>query len=78
MEWLLADAKNRFSEVVTLALTEGPQKIKRRHQSVIVLAEEEYAQLTGRPRFKEYLIQGPSFEDLDLSRDMSISREFDL
>ena len=24
MEWKLADAKNRFSEVVTRALTEGP------------------------------------------------------
>lgn len=30
MAWILADAKNRFSEVVTLALCGGPQVILRR------------------------------------------------
>lgn len=78
MEWLLAEAKNKLSEVINLALTEGPQKIRRRKQSVIIIAEEEYAQLTGRPAFKNYLMQGPSFEELDLSRDPSASREVSL
>jgi antitoxin Phd len=79
MEWLLADAKNRFSEVVTLALTEGPQKIRRRAESVIVIAEEEYDRIRGaRPLFKTYLIQGPSFEDLDLTRDQTPMREINL
>jgi len=28
--------------------------------------------------FKEYLMQGPSFEDLDLTRDESPGRDIDL
>lgn len=79
MEWLLADAKNRLSEVVTLALTAGPQRVCRRNQAVIILSEEEYQRLIGvRPSFKTYLMEGPSFEDLDLARDKSPSRDIKL
>ena len=79
MDWLLAEAKNRLSEVMTLALTTGPQKIKRRNQAVIILSEIEYKRLTGdRPSFKEYLMEGPSFEGLDLTRDRSPGRDFEL
>jgi antitoxin Phd len=76
MEWNLADAKNRFSEVVNLALTVGPQRIHRRKDTVVVVAADEFERLTGqRPAFKDYLIQGESFEGLDLSRDSSPSRD---
>jgi len=79
MDWLLAEAKNRLSEVMTLALTSGPQKIKRRNQAVIILSEGDYERLTGvRPSFKDYLMQGPSFEGLDLTRDDSPSRDIGL
>lgn len=76
MDWLLAEAKNRLSEVMTLALTSGPQKIRRRNQAVIILSEGDYERLTGaRTSFKDYLMQGPSFEELDLTRDDSPSRD---
>jgi len=76
MEWNLAEAKNRFSEVVNLALTEGPQRVRRRKDTVVVVAAKEFERLTGqRPGFKEYLTQGESFEGLDLARDQSPSRE---
>jgi antitoxin Phd len=76
MEWNLADAKNRFSEVVNLALTEGPQRVHRRKDTVIVVAAQEFERLTGqRPAFKDYLTQGESFEGLDLARDQSPSRD---
>ena len=42
MEWQLADAKNRFSEVVNRALAEGPQFIHRRKESVVVVARPCY------------------------------------
>ena len=75
MEWNLADAKNRFSEVVNLALTEGPQRVRRRKDTVVVVAAEEFERLVGRrPAFKDYLAQGESFEGLDLARDQSPSR----
>lgn len=48
MDWQLADAKNRLSEVVNRALTEGPQRIERRGDRVVVLSEAEYDRLTGK------------------------------
>jgi len=79
MTWNLAEAKNRLSEVVNLALTEGPQTITRRNDTVVVLSAAEYAQLTGkRPGFKEYLARGESFEGLELSRDRSPGRDVEL
>jgi prevent-host-death family protein len=76
MNWQLAEAKNKLSEVVTRALEDGPQRITRRGQVVVVLSEAEFDRLTGkRPSFKEYLLTGPDLSDLDLSRDQSPMRE---
>ena len=38
-EWQVAEAKNRFSELMTKAFTEGPQRVRRRKETVIVTAE---------------------------------------
>lgn len=78
MDWQLAEAKNRFSEVVTKALTDGPQRIRRRDQTVIVLSELDYQQMTGERRsFKEYLLNGPDLSGLDFERDQSPMREIE-
>ena len=59
MDWRLADAKNRFSELVTRALAEGPQRVRRHNDAVVVVAERDYEKLTGkRPDFKEFLLRG--------------------
>jgi antitoxin Phd len=80
MDWKLADAKNKFSEVVKRALTEGPQRITRRDDAVIVVSETEYQRLTGqRPGFRDYLLgSGPSLEGVDLTRDRSPDRDVSL
>jgi antitoxin Phd len=80
MEWKLADAKNRFSELVTRALAEGPQRVRRRDDAVVVVAERDYEKLTGkRLGFKEFLMgEGPSLEGLDLNRDDSPMRDVKL
>ena len=76
MEWRLADAKNRFSELVNMALTEGPQHIFRRNDEVVVISAQEYERFLGeRLTFKDYLMQGEDFDDLDLARDRSPSRD---
>jgi prevent-host-death family protein len=76
MTWQLADAKNRFSELVTKALTDGPQRVRRRDEAVIVLAEADYQRLTGeRMNLKEYLLNGPDLSELELERDSSPMRE---
>jgi antitoxin Phd len=79
MTWKLAEAKNKFSEVVKLALIEGPQKVSRRDDSVYVVSEKEYEKLTGKlPGFKELLMSTPMIDDLDLSRDKSAMRDIEL
>ena len=40
MEWRLADAKNLFSELVTRALAEGPQRVRRHDNAVVVVADQ--------------------------------------
>jgi prevent-host-death family protein len=79
MTWNLAEAKNRLTEVVNLALSEGPQTITRRNDTVIVVSAERYAELTGqKPDFKEFLFQGVGLDKLDLTRDQSPSRDVEL
>jgi prevent-host-death family protein len=80
MEWRLADAKNRFSELVNRALAEGPQKVRRRGDAVLVIAQRDYERLTGeRPDFKAFLLgKGPSLDGLDLTRDSSTMRDLKL
>lgn len=79
MTWNLADAKNRLTEVVNLALSEGPQTITRRNDTVVVISAEKYAELTGqRQSFKDFLMSGPSLEGLELARDESPMRDVEL
>lgn len=79
MTWNLADAKNRLSEVVNLALSQGPQTITRRKDAVVVISAETYAELTGKKLdFKEYLLQGVGLDELDLTRDRSPMRDVEL
>jgi antitoxin Phd len=79
MTWNLTEAKNHLSELVNRTLTEGPQRITRRNDMVIVITEEEYNRLCRqKPSFKEALLSAPSFEGVDLSRDHSPMREVSL
>jgi len=79
MDWQLADAKNRFSELVNRALRVGPQRVRRRNEAVVVISAEEYELLKGqRVSFKEYLLLGESLEGVDLERDSSPMREISL
>lgn len=79
MEWKIAEAKNKFCEIVNKALLEGPQKITRRRDSVILLNEEDYKKLVGQKKtFKQHLLEGPNLEGLDLTRDQSPMRKIDL
>jgi prevent-host-death family protein len=80
MDWKLAEAKNRLSEVVTRAVTEGPQTIRRHDAAVVVVAEETYRALAGeKPTFKDWLLNGPRTDELELPpRDHSPMRDVDL
>ena len=80
MDWKLADAKNKLSEVLDRADREGPQIILRKGREYAVVPGDQLCELTGdQPDFLTYLMQGPSADDLELPpRDMSPPREIDL
>jgi antitoxin Phd len=79
MDWQLADAKNRLSELMNRALSEGPQRVRRRKDAFVVMTEAEYERLMGkRMGFKEFLMQPVGLDQLDLSRDQSPMRDVDV
>ena len=80
MAWQLQDAKQRFSQLVRQALTEGPQVVTRRGEEVVVvLSAESYRQLSGHGGdFKAFLLYGPDLSDLDIERSPEAARTIDL
>ncbi len=80
--WKLEDAKARFSEVVRLASSEGPQMVTvRGKEAAIILNPETYRQLL--PEAKEQLslvdfLQTLDFSGIDLEREEDRGREIDL
>lgn len=83
-DWQVQSAKARFSEVFRRARTEGPQRITRQgKEGVVMVAEEQYAQLVGKshqPRsLVQFFRQSPLVGvDLDLERDRDPGRDTDL
>lgn len=72
--WQLQEAKNKFSEVVEEALSQGPQVItKRGVEAVIILSYAEYRKLiASQKKLSEFFRQSPLADiDIDLSRDRS-------
>jgi len=63
--WQLQDARRRFSEVVDLALADGPQRVTRHGRSaVVILSEEEWRRLhESRPSFGTLLASFPAEAD---------------
>jgi antitoxin Phd len=79
--WQLQEAKNRFSEVVNKALTEGPQTVTRHGEEIVViLSKAEFNQLKkSQLSLVEFFRQSPLVGmDLDLEREPSLPREIHL
>ena len=79
--WQLQDAKNKFSEVVESAISDGPQIITRRgRETVAIISIKEYRGLTAPESdivdfFRNSPLAGIS---LDLERRNDLSREIDV
>jgi prevent-host-death family protein len=80
MVWQLQSAKQRFSEVVERAVSEGPQVVTRRGRAVVVvLAIDAYRRLfDGEHDFKLFLREAPDFAALDLDRSAETGRSIEL
>jgi len=79
--WKLEDAKARFSEVVRLARTEGPQRVSvRGRDAVVVLSIEELERLrptTPRRPLISFL-EALNLGDLDVDREHDTGRDIAL
>jgi antitoxin Phd len=76
--WQLQDAKNRFSEVVKKALTDGPQIVTRRGvETVVVLSIKDYRAITKpKTSLVQFFRNSPLVDaDLDLERNKDATRE---
>ena len=80
--WKLEDAKARFSEVVRLAGTDGPQLVTvRGKEAAVILAPETYRQLLPASEDQEPLfdfLQGLGLSEIDTERDFDPGRELAL
>ena len=78
--WQLQEAKQRFSEVVRSAASDGPQFVTRHGDEVaVVLDIREYRRLKGgSPDFKTFLLNGPTFDLPEIGRVKHPARPVDL
>jgi antitoxin Phd len=78
--WQVATAKNKFSELLNRAETEGVQRVQRRGRTFVLMTEEELERREGKPKkmsLGEYLLNAPKVEELVIERDRSLPREVD-
>jgi len=83
--WKLEDAKNRFSELVRLALDHEPQRVTRGgRDAVIVVSAKDYEDLVAPRSLVEFMRESPLAElyaaglELDLDRPRDLGRDVDL
>ncbi|HEX8245735.1 MAG TPA: type II toxin-antitoxin system Phd/YefM family antitoxin [Longimicrobium sp.] len=58
--WKLEDAKNRFSEVVRLALADQPQRVTRNgRDAVVVISAAEYERLSQPQDLIDFMQASP-------------------
>ncbi len=81
MSWQLQEAKQKFSEVVSRSLEEGPQFVTRRGAEVVVVVSvEDYDRLLADngDAVKDFLLSGPELPELDIRRDKTPADVVDL
>ncbi len=78
--WQLQEAKQRFSEVVRSAASDGPQFVTRHGDEVaVVLDIREYRRLKGgAPDFKTFLRSAPNVDLPDIDRSEDLARPVNL
>jgi len=79
--WKLEDAKARFSEVVRLARSEGPQRVTvRGKDAVVVISADELERLLPPERKKPLVafLEGLHLDGIDLTREHDTGRDLAL
>ena len=77
--WQLQEAKNKFSEVVNHAQTDGPQEISRHGaKAAVVISFEEYKKLKQRRGSIVDFFRASPLNEIDLKRVKDLPREVEL
>lgn len=79
--WALQDAKNRFSELVDHALSDGPQIVTRHgHRVVVVIGADEYGRMTQpKGSFCDFMRKSPlAGVQIDIDRPRDTGRKLKL
>ena len=73
--WQIQDAKNKLSEVIHRAVTQGPQVITRHgEKTVVVVAYAEYETLRKSQGKLSTFFRTSPLAEIDLTRDQSPPR----
>ena len=78
--WKLQDAKNHFSEVVELAMHEGPQEVtKRGEHAVVILSFDTYLELSKpKENLVTFFKNSPLYGlELDFERNRDTPRDIE-
>lgn len=79
-EWALQDAKARLSELIRLAMADGPQEITLRGEpAVVVMSRAEYDRMAQKKkRFVDLIRRSPLVDtDIELDRETSLTRDIE-
>ncbi len=79
--WQLQEAKARFSELIKIAISKGPQDITVRGEpAVVVISREDFDRLTKpKASFIKFMRSSPlAGLNLELKRDKSLTRDVKL
>lgn len=78
--WALQDAKNKFSQVVDLALKEGPQTVTRHGRDcVMIVSSQAYRKQKKKGGLSDFFKNSPLCGvELDTSRTEDLPREVSL
>ncbi|HVL22686.1 MAG TPA: type II toxin-antitoxin system prevent-host-death family antitoxin [Thermomicrobiales bacterium] len=66
MEWNVAEAKSKFSELLDRAEREGPQRIQRHGKRFVILVEDSLSE-GDNPLVRAFLDE-PEFRNLNIER----------
>ena len=73
--WQMQEAKQKLSQLVRAAESEGPQVITRQGEdAVVVVSLADFARLRGEPGLKALLRSAPDFEQLGLYRSTELAQ----
>jgi len=79
MEWQLQEAKNKLSEVVELALKNGPQEITRHgKKTAVILSMKDYRGLLKRNGNLYDFFRASHLGEVSLERSKDFSRKINL